>query len=163
LSDFYPHGKLAQMFGVLRSEGYSERAIFVIDRKGIVRYVDVHDIEQQPDNEELFRILSGLNPPNQARGAVAPSLMAAQSSTPGRGEGLVLYCTPWCPSCNRARAYLKERNIPFVEIDISRDRAAAQRVRGWARGSETTPTFDIQGTIVVNFDKEKLDKALGLV
>ena len=58
LSDFWPHGQVAQAFGVLRPEGKSERAIFVIDKQGIIRYVDVHDISTQPDNEELFRVLA---------------------------------------------------------------------------------------------------------
>ena len=37
LSDFYPHGAVAEKFGVLRSDGVSERALFVIDKKGIIR------------------------------------------------------------------------------------------------------------------------------
>ena len=60
LSDFYPHGQVAQAYGVLRSEGYSERAIFVVDKRGVIRYVDVHDIDSQPDNELLFRVLAEL-------------------------------------------------------------------------------------------------------
>jgi len=58
LSDFWPHGAVAQKFGVLRPEGKSERAIFVMDRTGMIRYVDVHDIDHQPDNEVLFRELA---------------------------------------------------------------------------------------------------------
>jgi len=45
------------MFGVLRAEGYSEHALFVVNKQGIVQYVDVHDIDQQMDKEELFRVL----------------------------------------------------------------------------------------------------------
>ena len=73
-----------------------------------------------------------------------------------------MYCTPWCPDCRRARAWLAEKGIPYTEVDISKDRAAATKVRGWARGNETTPTFDIEGTIVVEFDRPKLEKALGI-
>ncbi len=54
LSDFYPHGAVAERYGVLRAEGMSERAIFIIDKEGIVRYIDVHDIEEQPDEEQIF-------------------------------------------------------------------------------------------------------------
>jgi alkyl hydroperoxide reductase subunit AhpC len=43
------------MYGVLRSEGYSERAIFILDKNGFIRYIDIHDIDQQPSNEELFK------------------------------------------------------------------------------------------------------------
>ena len=48
LSDFFPHGAVAARFGVLRTDGTSERALFVIDKKGIIRYIDVHDINQRP-------------------------------------------------------------------------------------------------------------------
>jgi alkyl hydroperoxide reductase subunit AhpC len=57
LSDFYPHGAVARKFGVLRKEGYTERAIFIMDKEGIIRYVDVHDIDTQPDNDILFQVL----------------------------------------------------------------------------------------------------------
>lgn len=70
---------------------------------------------------------------------------------------VILYCTPWCPDCRRARTYLKERGIQYREIDITRDGEAAKQVRGWAGGYETTPTFSIQGTVIVNYSKEKLD------
>ncbi|OEH86906.1 alkyl hydroperoxide reductase [Desulfuribacillus stibiiarsenatis] len=59
-SDFYPHGAIAQKYGVLREEGISERALFIIDKDGIVQYIDVHPIEQQPDNEEIFKVLEKL-------------------------------------------------------------------------------------------------------
>jgi glutaredoxin len=160
LSDFYPHGGVAREFGVLRHEGYAERAIFVIDRQGVIRYVDVHDIEEQPDNEELFRVLAALapagpgQPPPRQSAAPAP----APAEAPQAAEEVVLYCTSWCPDCRRARDYLRERQIAFREIDITRDREAARRVRGWANGNETTPTFDIHGTIVVRFDRARLDR-----
>jgi len=157
LSDFYPHGQVAQTFGVLRAEGYSERAIFVVDKQGIVRYVDVHDIDQQPDNEELFRVLEKLEPQR----AQAQSL-SAPAPAPEPTADVVMYCTPWCPGCRRAHEFFKSHNIAFVEVDITRDRAAAARVRQWANGSETTPTFNIKGTIIVDYDQSKLARALGL-
>jgi glutaredoxin len=160
LSDFWPHGQVAQTYGVLRPEGKSERAIFVIDKQGIIRYVDVHDIDLQPDNEELFRVLAQIDPQAAAATAARPAAQPQAEAAPT--ADVVMYCTPWCPDCRRARAYLKERNIAYVEVDISRDRAAAQRVRGWANGNETTPTFNIKGTVIVNFDQAKVNRALGI-
>jgi len=60
------------------------------------------------------------------------------------------------------RNFLREHQIDFVEIDITRDRNAAQQVRGWANGHETTPTIDVRATIIVGYDKLKLAKLLGL-
>ena len=60
LSDFWPHGAVADNYGVLRSDGASERALFVIDKKGIIRYIDVHDINKRPRLEDLVRELEKL-------------------------------------------------------------------------------------------------------
>jgi glutaredoxin len=158
LSDFYPHGQVAQMFGVLRAEGKSERAIFVLDKQGVIQYVDVHDIDQQPDNEVLFGVLEKLDP----QGAPARARAPEPAPSPEPTAEVVMYCTPWCPGCRRARELFQSHNIPFVEVDITRDRAAAQRVRGWADGNETTPTFKIKGTIIVDYDQAQVERALGL-
>ena len=61
LSDFYPHGEVASKYGVLRSNGVSERALFVIDKKGAIRYIDVHDINQRPPLDALRTALEKLN------------------------------------------------------------------------------------------------------
>jgi peroxiredoxin (alkyl hydroperoxide reductase subunit C) len=60
LSDFWPHGAVAKRYGVLRSDGVSERALFVIDKAGIIRYIDVHDINKRPPLEDLMGALEKL-------------------------------------------------------------------------------------------------------
>lgn len=57
LSDFWPHGNVAIKYGVLREEGITERAIFLLDKEGKIRYIDIHPIGDQPDNEDLFEVL----------------------------------------------------------------------------------------------------------
>jgi peroxiredoxin len=61
LSDFYPHGAVAKKYGILRSSGVSERALFVIDKKGIIRYIDIHNINERPRLEVLVKELEKLN------------------------------------------------------------------------------------------------------
>ena len=51
LSDFWPHGAVADEYGVLRSDGVSERALFFIDKEGIIRDIRVNDINKRPDLE----------------------------------------------------------------------------------------------------------------
>jgi glutaredoxin len=165
LSDFWPHGAIAQKFGVLRPEGKSERAIFVVDRRGTIRYVDVHDIDDQPDNEVLFRELAAIEgvpvPEEIIKASPAKSPAPAQTVSEAVPD-VTMYCTDWCPACRRARAYLKMNNVEFREVNISRDRQAAADVRAFTGGYETTPTFTVKGTVVVNFDVEKLNKLLGI-
>ena len=60
LADFYPHGDVAKKYGVLREQGFSERALFVIDKQGIVRFSQVHELKMQPDNNVVLAELKKL-------------------------------------------------------------------------------------------------------
>lgn len=60
LSDFWPHGAVASQYGILRSDGTAERAIIIIDKKGMIRYIDVHDINERPPLESIIRQLEKL-------------------------------------------------------------------------------------------------------
>jgi glutaredoxin len=165
LSDFWPHGEVAQRYGVLRPEGYSERAIFVIDKRGVVRYVDVHNIDEAPDNEVLFGVLKELASPMARARAEAHEAALAQAeadAAPPDDTAITLYCTPWCPDCRRVRDYFRQNGVAYTEIDITRDRGAAKQVRDWAGGSETTPTLNVRGTIMVGYDRLRLARLLGL-
>ncbi|WP_419785447.1 peroxiredoxin [Pseudodesulfovibrio sp.] len=57
LSDFWPHGAAASAYGVLRSNGMAERALFIIDAKGIIRWIHVGDINKRPDLGMLIQAL----------------------------------------------------------------------------------------------------------
>jgi peroxiredoxin (alkyl hydroperoxide reductase subunit C) len=61
LSDFWPHGAVAEKYGVLRSDGVSERALFVIDKKGVISAIKVSDINVRPDLEYCAIELEKLN------------------------------------------------------------------------------------------------------
>ena len=153
LSDFFPHGALAARYGVLREEGYSERALFIIDKKGIVRYVDIHDVDHQPDNDVLLAELRKIDPEAAARVATIEP-QPTETST----EGVILYCTSWCPACRRARRFLEERGVAYTEIDINKAPEARDRLRELTGGTLTTPTFDINGEIIVDFRRDQVEQ-----
>ena len=60
LSDFWPHGKTAEQYGILRSDGTAERALFLIDKKGVIQFIHVSDINQRPDLEIIVRAMEKL-------------------------------------------------------------------------------------------------------
>lgn len=157
LSDFWPHGGVAQTYGVLRSDGRAERALFIVDRQGIIRYIDVHDMDKQPDNEVLLAELRKIDPQAAAK---EPRTERPAARDPLPTGGVVMYCTSWCPGCRRARAWLKEQSIPFTEVDINAVAGAAEQVMKWNQGNRITPTFDINGDVFTTFDEQKLLQAL---
>lgn len=155
LSDFWPHGRVARLYGVMDDEGgNSQRAIFLIDAQGIIRYIDIHDIGSQPSNDVLIAEIRRISPAND--------LPAEEEEAELPHGGIVMYCTPWCADCREARAWLLARGLPFTEVDISRSAKARAQVREWADGNETTPTFDIDGVIVVDFHPRRLSEVLNL-
>lgn len=61
LSDFHPHGEVAQKYGVFRQkEGFSERAVFIVDKQGRIAWAKTYAIPEQPDNRELLDALRSL-------------------------------------------------------------------------------------------------------
>jgi peroxiredoxin len=61
LSDFWPHGEVANLYGIFREkEGFSERTNIIIDEKQQVVFVKVYPIAQLPDIEEIIKVLEGL-------------------------------------------------------------------------------------------------------
>ena len=155
LSDFWPHGEVAKKYGVLRSEGHSERAIFIIDKAGVIQYIDIHDIKDQPSNAVLFDELARIQP---GSAAVKPTQRPEGEELPQ--GGVVMYCTSWCPDCRKARKWLAEHQVDYLEVDVTANPKAAAQVRKWANGNLVTPTFDIHGAIVVDWDEEKVARLL---
>ncbi len=60
-SDFYPHGNVTEAFGVLREgppvPGISERAVFIVDKSGMIRFAKVYPLDHTPNNQELLEAL----------------------------------------------------------------------------------------------------------
>jgi alkyl hydroperoxide reductase subunit AhpC len=72
-SDFFPHGDVAVQYGILRHgnplPGISERAIFVIDKQGIIAFRKVYHLGEQPDLAEVFSVLQKLQQPKMKTGS----------------------------------------------------------------------------------------------
>lgn len=161
LSDFWPHGAVADKYGVFRSDGRSERALFVVDKKGIVRYVDVHDIDDQPDNEEVFKVLRQLEPD----AAIADKKQEPKPEPAKAGskpQSVTLYCRPGCIDCRLARRFLERSGVAYTDVNVRAEPEAEARVREWTGGPLISPVFDIDGTIVIDFKRSELIKVLGL-
>lgn len=70
-----------------------------------------------------------------------------------------IYSTPTCPYCHAAKEFLKENKIKYEDIDVSKDQAAAQEMIEKS-GQMSVPVIEINGKIIVGFDKETLKKEL---
>lgn len=74
---------------------------------------------------------------------------------------VVVYSTDSCPWCVRAKQYLESQKIEFVEKNVAEDYdAAVEMVK--KSGQQGVPVIDIEGSIIVGFNKPAIDSALGL-
>ncbi|MBU0573365.1 MAG: glutaredoxin domain-containing protein [Candidatus Margulisiibacteriota bacterium] len=72
-----------------------------------------------------------------------------------------IYSTPTCPYCKMAKQFLAENNIHFEDVNVSSNQQAAQEMIDKS-GQMAVPVLDIDGKIIIGFDKDNIRKALGL-
>lgn len=104
------------------------------------------------------------------RGAGSTAPGATQGAPGGSAEvagqpAVIIYGASWCGPCHQAAAYLKKRGVRFVEHDIEQDSSAAREMqsklsKAGVRGG-SIPVLDVRGRILVGFDANAVDQALG--
>ncbi len=72
-----------------------------------------------------------------------------------------IYSTPTCAYCITLKKYLEEKGIDFKEIDVSEDKEAADRMIE-KTGQMGVPVMEIDGEMIVGFDREKINELLNL-
>lgn len=115
---------------------------------------------------KLINTLVGVRP-QQGYASALDAALAPAANKPagerakGRKPSVVVFSTPTCPWCARLKAYLKDRDVAFRDVDVSRDATAARdMVR--KSGQMGVPQAWIDGQVVVGFDRARVDALLGL-
>ncbi len=72
---------------------------------------------------------------------------------------VVIYSTPTCPYCKRAKDYLSQKGIPYTDINVAADREKAKEMIEKS-GQMGVPVIMVDGEIVIGFNQAKLDELL---
>lgn len=72
---------------------------------------------------------------------------------------VTVYSAPWCGFCRAAKQYLDQKGVKYTDKDVDQDRAYAEESVKLS-GQMGIPVLDINGTIIVGFDRPKIDAAL---
>ncbi len=70
-----------------------------------------------------------------------------------------IYTTNTCPYCTMAKNYLKKKGVRFEEVNVQKDARAANEMVAKS-GQMGVPVLDIEGKIIVGFDRDSIDKAI---
>jgi len=78
---------------------------------------------------------------------------------PEKESGIVIYSTPTCPYCKRAKDYFQRNNIEFTEYNVAKDRKAAKEMIKKS-GQLGVPVIIINGELIIGFNQTQLDEIL---
>ena len=74
---------------------------------------------------------------------------------------IVIYSTPTCVYCKTLKEYLASKNIPYTEIDVASNEKELEKMVAIS-GQMGVPVVDIDGEVVIGFDRQKIDEILKL-
>ena len=75
-------------------------------------------------------------------------------------RNVIVYSSPLCAPCERLKEYLKSRSVEFTVVDVMIDEDAAELLE--SRNIRSTPVLSVDGDLVVGFQREPINKLLGL-
>jgi glutaredoxin-like YruB-family protein len=144
-----------------------ERPIFLVD-VGVVR--GLHQRFGVSSVPTVLRVkgdavLSKIAGPHSTEGyasalssSAAPTRSAAAAK---RQHNVRVYVTDTCPWCTRVKSYLRQNHVAFREVNVSHNESAAREMVRRS-GQQGVPQVDIDGRMIVGFDKGRIDSLLGL-
>ena len=127
----------------------------------------VYHIDSAPSllvfNEgEFEKSIKGCNDNNYYKSLFENALFTAKSKAEGKPQKRVtVYTTPTCSWCITLKTHLKNNGIRYSEVDVSKDQKAAEAMVRKS-GQQGVPQTDINGTMIIGFDKVKINKLLGI-
>lgn len=111
---------------------------------------------------QLKNIVKGCYQPHQFNAIFEKSaFIAAGPDGEKPQKNVTVYTTPTCTWCNTIKRHLQENNIRYREIDVSADQKAAEEMVRKS-GQQGVPQTDINGQIIVGFDKNRINSLLGI-
>jgi glutaredoxin-like YruB-family protein len=112
--------------------------------------------------KEVFQnVVKGCNNPDFYRSFFDSTQYSADDENAPRQKNVTVYSTPTCTWCNTLKSHLRKNNIRFTDIDISRDPALAEELVRKS-GQQGVPQTEIEGEIIVGFDKTRINRLLGI-
>jgi glutaredoxin-like YruB-family protein len=115
----------------------------------------------QFEEKKFVNVILGCNEPEFYSSVFQPMLDRSDSGSETPQKRVTVYSTPSCSWCNTLKSHLRRNGIRFTDIDVSQDpRMAEELVR--RTGQQGVPQTDIDGEIIVGFDKARINRILGI-
>ena len=143
-----------------------DTALLIVDVNQVSDIHTKYDIQTAPtllefENSQVKQIVKGCQSGDYYRSFFEHSIYSGSQDTKKTQKRVVVYSTPTCPHCNTLKQHLKRNQIPFRDVDVSKDQKMAQELVKKS-GQQGVPQTEIDGRIVVGFNRAKIDEMLGI-
>ncbi len=110
---------------------------------------------------EYQNLVKGCNNPDFYRSFFESTAYFAADGDGPRQPSVTVYSTPTCTWCNTLKSHLRKHRIRFTDIDVSQDPSMAEELVRKS-GQQGVPQTEIDGEIIVGFDKTRINKLLNI-
>ncbi len=149
------------------TEKVKETNVFVADVSQVRDIHPVYNITSAPsllefNKDNFVNVIKGCQEDSFYAALFENAVYVAQAKKEGKKlPSVTVYSTPTCSWCNTLKAYLRKNNIRFRDVDVSKDQKAAEAMVKRS-GQQGVPQTDIDGQIIVGFDKAKINQLLNI-
>ncbi len=139
--------------------------IFLADVSKVRDIHSLYNISSAPsllefNKESYINVVKGCQEDKYYTALFENTIYTAQAKKDGKKlKSVIVYSTPTCSWCTTLKSYLKNNNIRFREIDVSKDQKAAEAMVKKS-GQQGVPQTEVNGQIIVGFDKTKINQML---
>ncbi len=112
--------------------------------------------------DKFVTSIKGCNTKDYYKSLFEKTLFSARIEKEGKPKlNITMYSTPTCTYCTQLKNYFRENNVSFRDVDVSKNQQAAEEMVKRS-GQQGVPQTVINGTVIIGFDKLKIDKMIGL-
>ena len=162
------------LFTYMDARGDTKTAGRVFDvPKSVRERVYVVDVSKSPEERQAHKYAFFVNLTEKDASGAYPVVAVSRydgakgsSATlaPAPADAVVIYSAVWCGYCKKAKAWMKSNNIPFIERDVEKQPGAQEELTKKLAAARIqaggVPVIDVAGTLVVGFDKPRLEALL---
>jgi glutaredoxin-like YruB-family protein len=163
-ADFSANAKRALKELEYFSEGNKELPVYALDAGKIKNINTRFGVESVPavlalESGKVIRRIEGVESARFYERMLSGAHPSIRKKSGGSAHKIIVYTGPGCPACGSAKTYLRKRGAGFREVDISSNKSAAERLVRRS-GQMAVPQIDIDGHLIVGFDKARIDRLL---
>lgn len=151
----------------LAAKRVKEANIFVADVNKVRGIHGFYGITSAPsllefEGSQFVKTTKGCNDADYYVSLFEEAIFVAKTNDSEKPQKRVtVYSTPTCSWCNTLKTHLKKNGVKFTDIDVSRDQKAAENMVRRS-GQQGVPQTDINGEMIIGFDKTRINTLLGI-